>query len=275
MPWPFVPKDWSTVVLPFFVTASVLQQELHDKFVVLGVHSHGGGSGEGSADLVPHSVTMAAGSLQQAKGADLATITANAIALGTDGDYFNVTAASTTINTVGARQAGARVLLRFTNAQTVHHDGGTIILQTGVDWAAAAGSVLELVSEGAGVWREVNRWVGPALSALTLSSLTMTGPIFGKQGADVASANACLLPTPMDGNFFNLTGVTTVQTITIQQPGTVIVFLIPSGLTLTHLFGTTGQMKLAGSIDWVAPAGSVLTLVSDGSAWHESARTLP
>src|SRR5437763_499158 len=110
MAWATALIDWSTVTLPFRVTAAVLKDQLYDKLTVLNQHQHTGGAGEGSAALAPTSITMGAGMLQASKGADLASATA--LALGSDGNYFNVTGA-VTISSISAKQAGTLITLRF------------------------------------------------------------------------------------------------------------------------------------------------------------------
>jgi hypothetical protein len=99
-----------------------------------------------------------------ARGADIAS--AATLVLGTDGNYFHVTG-STTITAITSRPAGSLLVLEFDSTPTVIHNATSLILAGGSDFAAEAGSVLFLVSEGAGNWREVAR-KGGAAGAFTI-----------------------------------------------------------------------------------------------------------
>jgi hypothetical protein len=176
MAWGVDPRTWS---VPLLVTAAILNAEVRDKLMALKLHTHSGAAGDGSADIVPTSITMGAGMLQQSKGANLTA--AGTMTLGSDGNYFNVTG-TTTINNMTAKQAGTVIILHFASALTITHGGG-FTLQSGGNWAAPAGSVLVLVSDGSGAWTEVTRWVGG-----TIPQGVMWVPVLAVSGAASAPA---------------------------------------------------------------------------------------
>ncbi len=85
------------------------------------------------------------------------------------------------------------------------------------------------------------------------------------KGVDVASASTTTLGN--DGNVFDITGTTQINTITAKPAGE-CVFLQFDGI-LTVKDGT-GNLKLNG--DFQTAAESTLTLCSDGTNWNEFAR---
>jgi hypothetical protein len=101
-----------------------------------------------------------------------------------------------------------------------------------------------------------------------------TGRIQGSKGADVASANAMTLG--IDGNYFDITGTTTINTIsgTGWSAGSIITMQFDSTPTVTHAAGGSGQMFLTGAGNFSATAGDTLTLICEGTAWREIARAV-
>ena len=106
-------------------------------------------------------LTITARRFHQAKGANLTA--ANDFTLGTDGNVFIVTGA-TTINAITTTgwQAGATVVLIFGDAVTVKHDtaggAGTAVIRLNgaVDFSVSANDVLSLVFDGS-TWWETGR----------------------------------------------------------------------------------------------------------------------
>ena len=94
--------------------------------------------------------------------------------------------------------------------------------------------------------------------AIAMSSKTFQ---FAK-GADVASASSIALGT--DGNFFDITGTTTIQTITAKQAGCIVALHFDGALTLTD---DTGNLELNGS-DVIIAAEDNVILGCDGTNWH-------
>jgi hypothetical protein len=83
-----------------------------------------------------------------------AALTAAAtLALGTDGNYFQVVG-TTPILGISAAPAGTRVTLNFSSAGCLLVHGAGLVLAYG-NHLTRAGDVLEFVSEGSGTWREI------------------------------------------------------------------------------------------------------------------------
>lgn len=106
-------------------------------------------------------------------------------------------------------------------------------------------------------------------------SFKLTGRILGAQGSDIASATNITLGN--DGNYFDITGTTTTNTIasTDWTAGSSVVLQFDGALTFTHSgAGTGASVLLAGSVDFITTAGDTLTLSYDGTTWRETARTV-
>lgn len=91
--------------------------------------------------------------------------------------------------------------------------------------------------------------------------------LFSKSlGANVASA-AAIVPT---GNVFHVTGTTTITSVTATgiEGGTEIMIIFDGILTFTN----GSNLKLAGN--FVTSALDTITLVWDGSFWHEKCRSV-
>lgn len=86
------------------------------------------------------------------KGADIASASALSPDLGAQ--YFRVTG-TTTINTIAARAAGTLLVLRFDGLCKVENSANIILLSNGA--FMDSGHIMVLISEGGGVWREIDR----------------------------------------------------------------------------------------------------------------------
>jgi len=94
------------------------------------------------------------------------------------------------------------------------------------------------------------------------------------QGASVASANDMTLGT--DGNYFPITGTTTINTIagTGWVAGNKIQLSLVSGITLAHnTAGAGASLLLAGGANFVTAAASTIEFVYNGVTWDEISRT--
>lgn len=102
--------------------------------------------------------------------------------------------------------------------------------------------------------------------------IALTKRFVGAQGANVASASSITLG---DGNYFYLTGTTKVNNIdvTAWNSGSEVTVKIIGGLTLGDKSGGSGQLELAGSIDYPAPIGALITFILDGTIWNEKCRS--
>jgi len=89
--------------------------------------------------------------------------------------------------------------------------------------------------------------------------------LFANKGADVASA-ATDFALGADGNYYDITGTTNLDSIAAQTVGKEVVLQFDAILTVTD----GGNLKLEGN--FVTAAGAHLALRSDGTDWHEVAR---
>lgn len=92
--------------------------------------------------------------IQWSQGADVASATALAVL--TDGNYFDVTGTTTitSINTTGG--AGTVIKLHFDGALTLTHHATNLILPSGANITTAAGDEAEFVEYGSGTYRCTN-----------------------------------------------------------------------------------------------------------------------
>lgn len=98
---------------------------------------------------------------------------------------------------------------------------------------------------------------------------TFTARQHWQKGADIASAGA--LAPGTDGNYFNVTGTTTITSIGSAVAGSLLVLKFASALTVTH---HATNLILREAINMAAAAGDVLILVSEGTGkWREIARS--
>lgn len=84
------------------------------------------------------------------------------------------------------------------------------------------------------------------------------------KGADVASSTSMTLGN--DGNFFDITGTTTITSITAKAAGFYACMQFDGALTVTD----GSNLKLNG--DLTTAAETVLCMVSDGTNWYETSR---
>lgn len=103
---------------------------------------------------------------------------------------------------------------------------------------------------------------------------TVSGRLLGTKGADVASAADVALG---NGNVFDITGTTTINTISATgwTAGSVAILQFDASVTVAHnAAGTGASILLAGAANFSATAGDTLTLVYDGATWRETARAV-
>lgn len=130
-----------------------------------------------------------------AKGADVAS--ASALALGTDGNYFDVTG-TTSITSIGTLGVGTVVRLHFDAALTLTHHATDLILPTGANITTAAGDEATFIEYATGDWRcvQYQKADGTALAAagggssgrVLLNSQTIASPVSTVEiGTDIDS----------------------------------------------------------------------------------------
>jgi hypothetical protein len=205
-----------------------------------------------------------------AKGADIASATTTNIGAAT-GEFVDVTG-TVTITGLGTIAAGIVRTVRFTGALTLTHNGTSLILPSGANITTAANDVAMFRSLGSGNWLCIGykRQDGTAIvgfsggtvaNATTFSStvavngdMTLSGATLKQvKGADVASATA--LPLITDGNYFDVTGTTTITSMNTMGVGTQIVLHFDGALTLTHH-----------ATDLILPSGANITTAAGDEA---------
>jgi hypothetical protein len=96
------------------------------------------------------------------------------------------------------------------------------------------------------------------------SAVNATGTRAWGKGADIASA--ATLNLGADGNYFDVTGTTTITAISSKQAGCIIVLQFDGALTLTH----GAALILMGATNATTAAGDVYWFMSDGGGnWRE------
>lgn len=109
-------------------------------------------------------VTMSSKIIKLAKGADVAS--ANALTLGTDGNYFDITG-TTAITSIGTLGVGTVVRLHFDGALTFTHHATDLIIPGGANITTAAGDECELIEYASGDWRVVSYVKASGLSIIS------------------------------------------------------------------------------------------------------------
>lgn len=89
--------------------------------------------------------------------------------------------------------------------------------------------------------------------------------------SSVASADP--LPLPLNGNIFNITGVTGFGSLNGGYLGRMVTLVFTTGLTVFNGTGSISAMHLTGGGNFVAGADSALTLAHNGAQWFEIGRS--
>jgi len=97
--------------------------------------------------ITPYGVPL---QIHWSKGADVAS--ANALVLGTDGNYFDITG-TTAIQSIGNIRIGTFVILHFDDALTLTYHATNLILPGGANITTAAGDEAVFAEYAAGDWR--------------------------------------------------------------------------------------------------------------------------
>ena len=157
------------------------------------------------------------------KGADVAS--GAALALGTDGNYFDITGVTgiTSINTLGV---GTVVKLHFDGALLLTHNATDLVLPGSANITTVAGDEFEFIEYASADWRLIGG------NSVSLGRLHVLGNVIWSKGADVVSAAALALGT--DGNYFDITGAVTITSINTIGVGTTVRLHFDAALTLTH-----------------------------------------
>jgi hypothetical protein len=191
--------------------------------------------------------------IRYSKGVDVAS--AGAITLGDDGNYFDITG-TTAITSIATKGVGTIVKLHFDAALTLTHHATDLILPTAANITTAAGDEAEFVEYATGDWRCVSYLRASGAPLVGADVVLDTTPQLGgvldsnafqvrwSKGANVASASTLTLGA--DGNYFVVTGTTTINDIATLGVGTVVMLQFGSSLTLAHnTISLPGQANIA------------------------------
>jgi hypothetical protein len=159
---------------------------------------------------------------------------------------------------------GNLILYDWDPVELVHHTATVRAEDKGLSLpaatAAARGRLFGVTDSGGDVqslWMEKSAAEWQRI--LTLPSLTSM--IQFTKGTDVASSTSTTIPT--DGNFFDITGIATIESMTAYQAGTVIwTRFTGAGLTLTH---NAASFILLGGSNLVTRQNEIIMWLSLGA----------
>jgi hypothetical protein len=102
------------------------------------------------------------------------------------------------------------------------------------------------------------------------------GRVLGQQGADVTAANDTTLGV---GNYFDITGTTTINGIAVAgwTAGSTVTLQFDASVTVKHNTAASAgfaSLQLAAAGDFSATAGDTLLIIFDGTYWREVSRTV-
>ena len=189
-----------------------------------------------------------------AKGADVAS--ANALVLGADGNYFDITG-TTAITSIGSLRIGTLVCLHFDGILTLTHHATDLILPSGANITTAAGDEAILIEYASGDWRCIS--YSPA-SGYAVKQLAASEAVAGV--SELATDAETVTGTATDR-------VTTPANITAKMaaPGA-IGGTTPAAGTFTTLSGSMDEIIQASSDTLTAAEvkGSIISNYGQGAA---------
>lgn len=195
-------------------------------------------------------------------------------------DDFNLSASSlisitASVSTPGTLTiAGAGSLTLDTPASFVRNDSG--VTGTSVKDALDTLDGTAVAGPGSSTDNAVARFDGTGGKTLQNSGVTISdndeirhaGTVEEDKGADLASATTLTLGT--DGNYFDVTGTTTITAISAKAIGTEITLQFDAAAQLTH---HATNLILAGGSNFTSAVGDHMTLRNyDGTNWREVSR---
>lgn len=207
--------------------------------------------------------------VRESKGADVAS--ASNLTLGNDGNYFDITG-TTTITSIATKAVGTVVRLHFDAALTLTHHATDLILPGSVNITTAAGDEAEFVEYAVGDWRCTSYLRASGISGGISELVQDTSPQLGgvldtnsfqvreSKGADVASASSLTLGN--GGNYFVVTGTTTITSIGSKGIGTRVTLRFAGALVLTH---HATDLILPGGANITTAAGDTATFIEYAS----------
>lgn len=184
----------------------------------------------------------------------------NIIADGAAAKDLDLTCTNGSINiTSGEDDAGAIL---------IHANGGTSdVIKIHADTGNTATSV-NIVSDVGGITLNSSSAVAVTNDATIGGKLTMSKEVLFFKGGDIASPGGAEL-TLGDGTYFHITGVNNITSIAAASSTSARFLVLRFAGALTFTDGN--NLKLAGN--FVTSADDTITLICDGTDWHEIARS--
>ncbi len=224
------------------------------------LHASGVGSGTGIQNATYNSTNAPSSTILTLSG----SITNSSIGSGNYGGITisqTISQASNSFNTCW----GVRILPTLTN--TTEYRALDIQNTSGRGVYQSSGNVL-------------NHFAGKSMFGSTgnptVALQVNNGRFATAKGTDIASAGDITLSS--NGNSYNVTGTTTINTISATDwpSGSIVYLIMKNSVTLVHNgTGAGAKMFLSGSINYAAVNNSVLGLLYDGAVWQEISRKTP
>jgi hypothetical protein len=165
--------------------------------------------------------------LVQTKGVDI--VSATALTLGKDGNFFDVTG-TTTITSIGTQGVGSHITLHFDDALTFTHDSTNLILPSAANITTATGDIATLYEYASGDWRCVSYTRASGAEIVNEAGGGYLGE--GASGASVGGSGDIIR--------LNEQILNTSQTMVATDNGSCTgPFTIATGVTLTLSTGAT------------------------------------
>lgn len=152
---------------------------------------------------------------------------------------------------------------------------GTFIIAGGKATGNAVGGSVKIQTSDVGATGTTLQTLSDVVEFDNKNSSIFSGRVQGAKGADVASATDVTLGA--DGNYFDITGTTQIDTIvaTDWQAGSVVILQFDGAVTVKHnTAGGGASLLLSGAVDFSATANDTLQLAYDGVTWREISRTV-
>lgn len=165
--------------------------------------------------------------------------------------------------------------LLLTNAKLYHYAAGTTSLKNvWTDRAKSTTAAQPLLSDSNGIFTcyadGVYKFVLTDANDVVISTWdnwnAAEGELIG-EGAQLTAASTLILGS--DGNYFHVTGSTTIEQLSGTQP--VVTLTFDSALTLMH----SSNIMLSEGLDFPVLPGTTMTFINDGSnVWREVSRSV-
>jgi hypothetical protein len=161
------------------------------------------------------------GQVHWSKGADVAS--ANALVLGTDGNYFDITG-TTAITSIGTLGIGTVVVLHFDGILTLTYNAADLVLPGAANITTAAGDEAMFVEYATGDWRCISYTKGGVLdTVVTKTSAYTATPSDNTILCDATSAGFTIALPAASGNSglkYNIKKIdSSVNVVTIDADG--------------------------------------------------------